>query len=54
MLSRDEMKAIKGGGCGTCCAHSASWIYQTCGINSSTAQQIAQQQGILWCCASCP
>ncbi len=57
-LSRTEMKNIMAGSGGSCCAHSADWGYQSCGIDSATAQQRASQfaQGGhpgYWCCSSC-
>ncbi len=58
VLSKEQTKKIIGGG--TCCAHSADWGYQSCGLSKETAQErasiYAQTSGSngYWCCDSCP
>lgn len=45
--------ACQGGGGGSSCWHDADWINFDCSLNQSQAQQMQQQNGGLWCTASC-
>lgn len=58
MLSRDQMKQIKGGS--GCCAHNSDWSQSQCGYPDAgqaqnAASSAAQQSGnhYYWCCQSC-
>ena len=67
ILSKEEQKKIVGGDptpeCygaasqgnegGSSCWHSADWTNFDCSLNQSQAQQMQQQNGGLWCTASC-
>jgi hypothetical protein len=51
MLSRDEMRQVKGGSGGSCGVRigSSSW----CGMSKSSAMRAAGLNNGHWCCDSC-
>ena len=56
ILSRDEMRQIKGGSGGTCgfkVTHNGVTLVQ-CGVSYSLAMHYYNSYGGRWCCDSCP
>lgn len=53
LLSRDEMRQIKGGSGGSCGFRTDNRSHIFCNLTMAQAQRAAAKNGGYWCCASC-